>query len=161
MAGEADGAHQVEVRHFIERLTMVLVGLGMPPMPSRVWVASMLADGDTVTSGEIGERLGVSPAAISGAVKYLLQVGLLERVAVPGSRRQHFRADANQWADTFLARRHGMEEFTAIASDGVALLGPDSVPGTRMAELRDFFDYLAGEIPRLVESWLARTQAAR
>jgi hypothetical protein len=161
VAGDSDEAHQAEVRHFIERFAMVLAALGMPPMPSRVWVASMVAEGETVTSGEIGERLGVSPAAISGAVKYLLQVGLLERVAVPGSRRQHFRADANQWAKTFVARRRGMEELSALAGDGAALVGPATLPGSRLAELGDFFDYIASEIPRLVESWLERTRTAR
>jgi hypothetical protein len=145
-----------EVRHYVERLALVLTQMGLPAMPARVWVAALLADGDTVTAGEIGARLDVSPAAVSGAVQYLLQIDLLTRAAAPGSRRQHFRANSDQWADSFLSRQRGLHEFASIAGEGVALLGPDTTAGARVAEIRDFFEYLAEEMPRLLENWLAQ-----
>ena len=149
-------ARAAEIRHYVERLALVLTQMGLPAMPARVWVAALLADGDTVTAGEIGDRLGVSPAAVSGAVQYLLQVDLLTRVAAPGSRRQHFRANSDQWVDTFLSRQRGLHEFAELAGEGVKLLGPKTTAGVRVAEIRDFFEYLADAMPRLLEDWLAQ-----
>jgi hypothetical protein len=152
-------AHDAKIRHFVERLALVLADMGLPTMAARVWVAALTAESDTVTAGEIGKRLEVSPAAVSGAVQYLLQVGLLKRVATPGSRRQHFSADTDQWADMFLSRQRGLKEFAAIADQGVALVGPGTLAGGRIGEIRDFFEYLAEEMPRMLEHWLARPRS--
>ncbi len=81
-----DTSHTVapdESRHYVERLSLVLSDMGFPPMPARVWAALMTSETPSSTPGDLGSRLGVSPAAISGAVRYLQQVGLIERVAVP------------------------------------------------------------------------------
>lgn len=150
-----------EVRHFIERLAMVLITMGFPPMPARVWVATLLAEDDTVTAGEIGDRLGVSPAAVSGAVQYLLQVGLITRVPVPGSRRQHFHAAADEWAHAFLSKQRGLGQFSELAATGVDLLGADTVAGGRMAELREFFDFIEVEMSQMLERWLVSRDSAK
>jgi hypothetical protein len=53
-------------------------------MPARV-VAYVLAEvSDRSTAGDIAAGLRVSPAAISGAVRYLVQAGLLGKEREPG-----------------------------------------------------------------------------
>jgi DNA-binding transcriptional regulator GbsR (MarR family) len=149
----------VEVRHFIERLSLLLVNMGLPPMPARVWATMMCADEDTLTPGDLAQRLGVSPAAISGAVRYLLQVGLLERVAIPGSRRQHYRVPMGLWYQAFMQREQAIKTFSAVAAEGIETLGPKSAAGARMAEIRDFFDFLADALPQLLSEWRAQYEA--
>jgi DNA-binding transcriptional ArsR family regulator len=142
-----------EVRHFIERFSLMLSDMGFPPMPARVWAAMMSADEDALTPGDLAERLRVSPAAISAAVRYLLQVGLLERVATPGSRRQHYRVPAGLWYQAFMRREEGLKAIAAMAEDGAATLGPKSVAGMRLAEVRDFFNFVADALPRILDDW--------
>lgn len=77
-------------RRFIERFALALSDMGFPRMPARVLVATMCAERHTVTSKELAQRLDASPAAMSGALRYLVQVSLLEREAVAGSRSQHY-----------------------------------------------------------------------
>jgi len=43
-------------------------------MAARVLFAIMCAEADALTAAQIGERLGISPAAVSGAVRYLIQI---------------------------------------------------------------------------------------
>ncbi|QNG19707.1 MarR family transcriptional regulator [Rhodococcus triatomae] len=154
-AGDTSG----DVRQFIEQLAMVLVSMGFPPMPARAWAAMMSSDADTTTPGELSERLGVSPAAVSGAVNYLLQVGLIERVAVPGSRRRHYRVSVELWANAFERRQRALGRFSALAGEGIAMLGADSPSGRRIAEVRDFFDYVSERMPRLLAQWREERRA--
>ncbi|MFD4366053.1 GbsR/MarR family transcriptional regulator [Rhodococcus sp. NPDC058521] len=144
-----------DLRHFVEQLSMVLVSMGFPPMPARVWAAMMSDQSDTITPGELATSLGVSPAAISGAVRYLLQVSLIERVPAPGSRRQHYRVSADMWANAFVKRQSVLVEFSEVASHGVEILGENTLAAHRITAIRDFFDYFAGEMPRLLEAWRA------
>ena len=62
----------------------------MPRMPSRVFACVLAEDSGRMTAGEIAERLQVRPAAVSGAVRYLVQVRLLSRGREPGARSDHY-----------------------------------------------------------------------
>src|SRR5215813_12570283 len=72
---------------YIERFASVLVAAGFPPMPARVFVALLVTDSGRLTSAELAARLQISPAAVSGAVRYLTGIGLVHKERVPGSRR--------------------------------------------------------------------------
>src|SRR5262249_61608081 len=71
---------------FIERFASVLVEAGVPPMSARVFSALLVTDSGRLTAAELTELLGASPAAISGAVRYLEHVGMIGRQREPGSR---------------------------------------------------------------------------
>ncbi|NLE80110.1 MAG: MarR family transcriptional regulator [Rhodococcus sp.] len=151
----AQSADPDELRHFVEQLSLVLVAMGFPPMPARVWAAMMADEAETTTPGELSTGLNVSPAAISGALRYLGQVGLIERVPMPGSRRQHYSVSAEMWTESFMKRQSALGEFSKVAEQGLGILGEHSVAGERIAEVRDFFDFIAGEMPRMLEEWRA------
>ena len=130
-----DTSHTVapdESRHYVERLSLVLSDMGFPPMPARVWAALMTSETPSSTPGDLGSRLGVSPAAISGAVRYLQQVGLIERVAVPGSRRQHYCVSVDMWADAFVTKQSSLYQVSAVADEGIRVLGEGTTAGDRM-----------------------------
>src|SRR5262252_10496207 len=76
---------------YVERFASVLVAAGFPPMPARVFVALLVTDSGRLTAADLAEVLRVSPAAVSGAVRYLIQVGLVHKERVPGSRRDYYR----------------------------------------------------------------------
>ena len=60
---------------FVEHFALLLDEAGVPRMPARVFAAILADDAGRLTAGELAERLQVSPAAISGAVRYLTQAG--------------------------------------------------------------------------------------
>ncbi len=147
--------HPDESRQLVERLSLVLINMGFPPMAARVWAALMTSNQPSSTPGDLGEVLGVSPAAISGAVRYLQQVSLIERVAVPGSRRQHYRVSVDQCADAFVTKASALYQVSEVATEGIRVLGEGTRGGDRMADLRDFFDFMAAETPRMLAAWRA------
>ena len=52
-----------------------------------VFSALLVTDSGRLTAAQLSALLGASPAAISGAVRYLGQVGIISREREPGSRR--------------------------------------------------------------------------
>ena len=67
----------------------------MARMPARVFAAILTADDGRCTAAELAGTLGVSPAAVSGAVRYLMQLGLVRRERDPGERRDHYRISSD------------------------------------------------------------------
>ncbi|MET7616110.1 MarR family transcriptional regulator [Streptomyces sp. NPDC005408] len=160
--GKADtaesGRDDETVSRFVERFAAQLVEAGMPRMPSRVFAALLASDAGTLTSAELGEQLRISPAAVSGAVRYLAQQHMVSREREPGSRRERYRVHSNQWYEALTNRDAVLKRWEDALREGVTSLGPDTPAGRRLAETVAFFEFVHGELVGLMERWSVRRE---
>jgi DNA-binding transcriptional regulator GbsR (MarR family) len=138
---------------YVERFTSVLVAAGFPPMPARVFVALMVADSGRLTAAELAGMLRVSPAAVSGAVRYLIQLGIVHKERVPGSRRDYYRMPANMWDNMIRMRDQVMSRWTALVREGIDLVGADTPAGARLAEQAAFLEFVSKELSAVLARW--------
>ena len=136
-----------------ERFSSVLVAAGIPAMPARVFAALLVADSGRLTAAELAGILRVSPAAVSGGVRYLIQVGLVHKERVPGSRRDYYRMPDDVWSDMFRLRDQVMQRWAALVREGIELLGPDTPAGARLAGHATFFEFVSRELPEVLKRW--------
>lgn len=144
---------QQAIGRFIEQFAGILNQSGVPRMPARVFTALLAADEAQLSAGEIGAVLGVSPAAVSGAVRYLLQLGLVTSAGEPGSRRLSYSVPDNVWERLITARNSVMSQWGETMREGVALLGATSPAGLRLTENARFFDFVTAELPGVLARW--------
>ena len=149
------------VRRFVERFASELVEAGVPRMPARVFVALIGSDSGRLTSAELSETLSVSPAAISGAVRYLSQVHMIRREREPGSRRDVYVADGDIWYESVLNRDRLIPRWQQSIREGVEALGPDTPAGIRLAETLAFFDFIHAELGDFLDRWQKRKAELR
>jgi DNA-binding transcriptional regulator GbsR (MarR family) len=142
-----------ELSRFIERFAQLLVDAGMPRIPARIFVALLATDSGRLTAAELGEALTASPAAISGGVRYLIQVEMIHREREPGSRRDHYRVQDNVWYQTISQRDQLMLRWAGSLRDGVAAAGPDTPAGARLAESVEFLEFMQRELAQLTRRW--------
>ncbi|MEU6535748.1 MarR family transcriptional regulator [Streptomyces sp. NPDC047000] len=141
------------VSQFVESFAAQLVEAGMQRMPARIFAALLASDDGTMTSAELGGQLRVSPAAVSGGVRYLSQQHMVAREREPGSRRERYRVRGNQWYEALTNREAVIKRWENALRDGVTSLGPDTPAGRRMAETLAFFEFVEGEIAEMMERW--------
>lgn len=156
-----DKASDQARRDFVERLADVAVASGMPRMPSRALGALLAEDDGRMTAADLATALRASPAAISGAMRYLEHLGMARRTREPGSRRDHFEVFDHA---LFVSYRSGNELVAAWArvfDEGARKVGPETPAGQRMIENRDLFDYLAAEMPKVFDRWFAHHRNTR
>jgi DNA-binding transcriptional regulator GbsR (MarR family) len=142
-----------EVSRFIERFASVLVEGGMPRMPARAFAALLATDSGRLTAAELAELLQVSPAAVSGAVRYLTQVSLVTREREPGSRKDVYLLHDDQWYEAIIRREPLLTRWQRAIVDGIDAVGADSPAGARLRDTADFFEFLTAEMPVLLERW--------
>src|SRR5579859_84598 len=142
-------ADRAAVGRFVERFASVLVEAGIPRMPARVFAALLAAESARLTAEELSTQLKVSPAAVSGGVRYLIGVGMVRREGEPGSRRYHYLVPDNVWDELLRGRDRVLERWTAALREGIDLLGPDTPAGARMADSVDYFEFVSAELPRI------------
>ncbi|MET8216563.1 GbsR/MarR family transcriptional regulator [Streptomyces hirsutus] len=143
------------VSRFVEHFAAQLVMAGMPRMPARVFAALLVSDAGAGSSAELGETLRISPAAVSGAVRYLDQQHLVSREREPGSRRERYRVHGDQWYEALTNREAVIRRWQDALREGVASVGPDSPAGRRLGETLAFFEFVEKEIETIMERWRA------
>ncbi|HEY1822747.1 MAG TPA: MarR family transcriptional regulator [Trebonia sp.] len=144
---------------FIERFAALLILAGFPPMPARVFVALLVSDSGRLTAAELGDLLQISPAAVSGAVRYLSGIGLVHKERVPGSRREYYRMPGDVWHQVMLLRNQALTRWATLLKEGIDLVGADTPAGRRMAGHAGFFEFLGAEMPVIMARWDAAGQS--
>lgn len=148
-----EGENEEAVARFVERFALLLVDSGIPRMPARVFGSLLVAEDGSRTASELAERLRVSPAAISGAVRYLVQVGLIIRARHPGERRDHYEVTDDLWYEAYANRDKQLEQWAGLMGDGVTVTGADTRAGRRLEQSRQFFEFLRSEIHGMMARW--------
>src|SRR4030095_13742036 len=105
----------------------------MARMPSRVFAAILIDDDGQLTAAELAEQLRVSTAAISGALRYLTQLGLVARGREPGERRDHYQISSDVWYHVVARRDAMLARWEQDLEDGIkAAGGRDTPAGSRL-----------------------------
>ena len=143
------------VAEFVEGFALILTRAGMQRMASRVFAALLASESGELTAKQIAEALGVSPAAVSGAVNYLTRTGLAVRARHPGARVDHYRVEDSTWAEAMATESERIDELADWLGQGARAVPAGSDAEKRLHETRDFFLFIAAEMPKLVERWQA------
>jgi DNA-binding transcriptional regulator GbsR (MarR family) len=142
-----------------EQAAALLAAAGMARMPARVMMALVGSPDEGYTAAELADRLGVSAAAVSGAVRYLVSMRLIQRLPRPGDRRDRYDLVDDAWADMITVNAplytNLATQMDAIADENVD--APLSVDRAR--DTADFLRYLAERMPRLADEWRAERTA--
>ncbi len=110
---------------YAERLAGLLANAGFPRMPARVLMALMVADVEGLTASDLAQRLDVSAAAISNAVRYLQSVGMIRRVSQPGRRRDRYELPHHAWYTASLDRNPFYDAGIALSEHVAVDDGPE------------------------------------
>jgi len=139
---------------FVEHAAGVFIAQGFPAMPARVLLALTASDDGALTSEELQQQLGVSAAAVSGAVRYLQTLAFVSRGTERRGRRHLYRLSAAvPWYTGSLSRAAAMRQIADILGDGRTAIPADSPAHARIEEMIGFFEFLEKRMPELLQEW--------
>ncbi|MEU9579716.1 GbsR/MarR family transcriptional regulator [Streptomyces chilikensis] len=148
------------VSRFVELFAGRLTDAGMARMPARVFAALLASDDGVLTSAQLGDQLRVSPAAVSGAVRYLSQTHLVSREREPGSRRERYRVHSDQWYEAVTNREALLRHWQSALREGVTAVGAGSPAEQRLRETLEFFEFIEVELTDMMRRWREKREAA-
>ncbi len=144
-----------------EQAASLLTAAGMARMPARVMMALVGSPDEGYTAAELAERLGVSPAAVSGAVRYLTTMRFIQRLTRPGDRRDRYDLTDDAWAG-MITSNAPLYATLASSIDRIADENAEAPLSVRRArEIADFLRYLAERMPQLAAEWRAERAQER
>ena len=138
---------------FIEGFALKLNESGMQRMAARVFAALLTAPGGGLSAREIAETLDVSAGAVSGATSYLTRTGLVERTRTPRERVDRYDVRGTTWAEAMAVETEMLRTLSSWLDKGASAVAGDQAATERLEGTRDFFAFMADEMPKLVNRW--------
>ena len=142
----------LEELHFIEDIGLFFEQIGMPRMAGRILGALLVSDPPAQSITELTERLKASKSAISIMARFLVERGLIERVASPIPRRDYYRFKPGGWM-IYMRQWLGLiAALHEITERGMALLQDKPIElKARLQEAHDLFSHIEQEFPALLK----------
>jgi DNA-binding transcriptional regulator GbsR (MarR family) len=140
---------------FTDRLALLFESDGQPPIAGRIFGLLLLSD-DALSLPELAQSLGVSKASVSTNARLLTQLGVVELVHRPGSRRDFYRMAPDLFERSMAQRLARWRRFTEVIGEGRRTLPLPSVEvRERLERYESGFSYLADAIGRAMMQWRA------
>lgn len=158
----SDTAQATQQKEFVEEVGIVFEQTGLPRMAGRILGWLLIADPPHQSVEQLTEVLMASKGSISSMTRMLIQIGLIERVSLPGVRHAYFRLRPDAWQH--MIRRGLVEEISMVrhlAERGLDLLTEKTVTRTWLKEMRDVYTFLEEEFPVLLKRWEKHHQKSR
>ena len=133
---------------------MVLATLGMTPAYGKLLGWLLICDPPSQSLAQLSSALGLSKGSVSTGMRVLERIGLVRRVAAPGSRSHVYEATPDALIE--MGSRAGEQYATLreLMERGLALLDDESSPrAQRLRASRDFYAFIEREVPKLLDQF--------
>lgn len=151
--------YSIEQQHFVEEVGLHFELVGLPRMSGRIFGWLLISNPPHQSLSELTDVLQASKGSISTMTRLLIQIGLIERISLPGQRRDYFQIKLNAWSELSKQRLAQITAFRQLAERGLELLEGTQPPlRQRLEEMRDIHTFCEREFPRMFERWEQQRQ---
>ena len=137
----------------VEHLGGALADAGLARLPARAFAALMATEDGRLTAAELATVLEVSPAGVSGAVRYLTQVRMIRRERERGSRRDVYVVADDAWHDVLMQSSQIYAPILAAMVAARSAVGERTRAGERMQLSVEFLEFVIREMGGIADRW--------
>lgn len=139
---------------FAETMGRLFETGGLPRVAGRVWATFLVTDAPYLSARELQEILGASAGSISTATRSLVQFGLVDRISVPGERRDYFAPRRGAIAEIIRMRLERLTAMEEIVGEALGRFSDRGLVRERLEEIYEVYHWYAEEFPKLHERFL-------
>ena len=149
------------MHEYVESFGLYWEQAGLPRMAGRILSWLLICDPPHQTMHELTEALQASKSSISTGTRMLIQMGIIERLSMPGQRRDHYRVMPDSWSHIMEEKaKKQFTELRRLSERGLALLDAASpARRQRLEEMRDYYVFMEREFPLILDHWRAHRSA--
>lgn len=145
----------VHIRQKVDKVRVFFEGSGLTPMQGRAFAYLLLAEPPYKDFYAIQDCLNVSKSAVSAALNYLIDRGLVDYIRFNGDRKRYFRVNHKVWLEDYKNQirqtgnfRDLLEEVLAERHDSRHLDFND-----QLKEMLSFQTHMSKGIEQLIQGW--------
>jgi len=152
-----------EHRHFAEDVALHFEQAGLSRTVGRIFGWLLISDPPHQTMDDLVDGLQISKSSVSVATRFLIESGLIQRLSLPGERRDYYRVVEGVWLTFMHQRMSQLVALRKLAEEGLKMLADQPAERrNRLREMRDFYAFFEEELPDILDRWEAqRSEAAK
>ncbi|GAJ05034.1 unnamed protein product [marine sediment metagenome] len=145
---------QAEEKQFVEEVGIVFEQTGLPRMAGRILGWLSISDSPHQTTSELVEALMASKGSISTMTRFLIRIGLIERISLLGERHDYFRNKNGACQQLLGDSIDQIKIFRQLMEHGLELTESKAHANRQwLEEMRDMYVFMEREFPALLERW--------
>jgi predicted transcriptional regulator len=145
-----------KVQQFVECMGLLLESERLPRIAGRMFGLLLVSEA-AQSLDDLAERLQVSKASTSTNARFLEQMGLIERVAQPGDRRDYYQIDSGAVERMLAMARKRWVAMRDLMAQGADALPPEmGVAAERLRGAEQFHTLLLEHSDELLQQWRTR-----
>lgn len=153
-AEETDQRRALEAEplaRFVEQMGILCEYDNLPRIAGRLLGLLLIEEGP-FSLRELAERLQVSRGSVSTNARMLADLGVAERVALPGDRQDYYRLAPRPFQQLLSTKVRGFEQAAAVFEDVTSAFpaGREAAKG-RISDMAKFFRTVADNLAELIE----------
>jgi DNA-binding transcriptional regulator GbsR (MarR family) len=149
---------QRDIATFIERAGLLWQKDGLPRIAGRIFGLTLISP-DPCSLDDIADTLGVSKASVSNDARLLEKMGLIERVSLPGDRRDYYQITPQSLERSLEARVQRVRELQDLMEFGMRLPIKRAEVKERLEDHRLAFEHMVDAFAEALEQLRARHHA--
>lgn len=142
------------VAEAIEEFSLIFEQFGFARMGGRIFAYLILTEQQLVTQAELADVLQASTGSISTMVRLLEQIGFVERVSLPGHRRDRFRVRPDPFVEMSRRRIDGAINMIDIVNRAKIQKEVGPAATARLERAESFYRFFHVEMELALVRWL-------
>ena len=142
-------------RQFVEDYGVFVESRGqLPRMAGRIMGQLLLTNDELQTQADLCQALQASAGAISATLRLLVERGYVERVSLPGVRKDYYRIAEEIWTRNLERAQKHYDDFTELTARGLEISAHyNEGAQARLREMRDLAQIEASHFEQLLAHW--------
>lgn len=131
-------------------------------MAGRIFGWLLISEPPHQSTNELIEVLQASKGSISTMTRLLIQLRFIERISLPGERRDYFCIKPGAWSQLTQNQLERVKDFRQLADKGLEMLvDKDPSRSARLEEMRAIHAFWERELPLLHQRWEEECKKAK
>jgi DNA-binding transcriptional regulator GbsR (MarR family) len=148
-----------QVERFIERFGVFWEEDGLPRIAGRIFALTLITE-EPLSLDDISSRLNVSKASVSNDTRLLERMGFIERLSLPGDRRDYYQCTEHSFERAIAERIRRMHQLEGLIDSGRDLAVDSPVVRERLADHHFAFSHITKSLEGALEALKAKHNGA-
>ena len=145
----------------VEELGDLFARMGSQRISGRVVGWLLISVPEHQTAAELQVAVRASKGSVSTVVRQLVELGLVERLGLPGDRRAYYRLRPGGWSVLFEAKMRLTAAYRELAERWAERLRGDPARRERVAEMARLYTFFGRELERAMADWKGSATGSR
>ena len=153
--------HTGERHRFIEEMGRLFEESALPRMAGKMFGVFLISGSGPLTANQIAAAVHASRGSVSTMTRLLIRSRLVERVRLPGERKDYFRVKPGMAVAILRGKISEISDLRAVLDQALDVLDQKDPARRDLREMSDFYAFVEHELEAMIGRWDQSRKHAR